>query len=167
MKNQIKIFGIFLSLFLMAGCASIIHGSMQNVDITSQPIGARIYIDGEDLGKTPHTVSLRRKGRAKGDKSKKDFYAVKIELDGYYPYELKIKREMDGWFLGNLLFGGVIGVIIDASNGSMYKLTPDQIIAQMKGANTMIDTDNGQLYVSVTLTADPAWEKIGELQVRE
>lgn len=34
---------------------------------------------------------------------------------------------MDGWLFGNLLFGGIIGIIIDFANGSAYKLTPAEV----------------------------------------
>lgn len=156
-------------------CASIIHGTTQPVEFNSQPSGAKISIDGNYHGNTPHVVPLRRMGRAKGeDKSKKE-YAVKIELPGYYPYELKLKRELDGWFFGNLLFGGIIGIIVDASNGAMYKLDPKQVIAQMAaektpGASTSVSPEvkeKDRLYIAVTLTPDPSWTKIGTLQKSE
>ena len=73
---------------------------------------------------------------------------------------------MDGWFLGNLIFGGIIGIIIDASNGAMYKLNPDQIIAQLgkSTSETGMKGENDNIYVFVTLKADPSWEKIGSLK---
>lgn len=74
---------------------------------------------------------------------------------------------MDGWYLGNLLFGGLIGLIVDAANGSMYKLTPDQVIAQMGKVTAMNDDMDGKLYIGVTLTPDPAWERIGTLRKAE
>jgi hypothetical protein len=88
-----------------------------------------------------------------------------MEMEGYYPYEMKIKREMDGWFLGNLLFGGLIGIIVDASNGAMYKLTPDQVVAQM-GKTTAMNSNktDDKIYVAVTLDIDPAWERIGTME---
>lgn len=150
---------------LVMSCASIVHGPTQSVDFSSQPAGAKITIDGKDYGVTPKSVDLRRRGRLKGENSEKKEYAVKIELDGYYPYEIKIKREMDGWFLGNIIFGGLLGIIIDAGNGSMYKLTPDQVIAQMGRANAMIlNKDDDKVYVAVTFHIDPNWEKIGEMK---
>ncbi|MEO9849801.1 MAG: PEGA domain-containing protein [Reichenbachiella sp.] len=156
--------GISLSIFLLSSCASIIHGPTQTVDFSSQPTGATIIIDGKEYGKTPHAIELRRKGREKDDKSQKQVYDVQIELDRYYPYDLKVKREMDGWFLGNVLIGGLIGIIIDASNGSMYKLTPDQIIAQMDKLTAMNNkTEDDTIYLAVTLTADPNWQKVGQL----
>jgi hypothetical protein len=161
---KIKIITIVVLTLIMSSCASIIHGPAQIVDFSSQPNGATISIDGKGYGKTPQSIELRRKGRLKGDKSKKKVYEVKIALDGYYPYELKIKREMDGWFIGNLLFGGLIGIIVDASNGAMYKLTPDQIIAQMNSDSTgMIDSKDDRVYVAVSMKTNPNWEKIGQL----
>lgn len=154
---------VFLALVL-SGCASIIHGTTQTIDFTSQPSGATITIDGKNYGKTPKSIPLRRKGREKGDKSGKNTYQVKIALDGYHPYEIKIKREVDGWFWGNILLGGIIGIIVDASNGSMYKLTPNQVIAQMSSSSTgMVDVKENGVYIATTLKIDPNWQKIGQL----
>jgi hypothetical protein len=35
---------------------------------------------------------------------------------------------VDGWYFGNLLFGGLIGLlIVDPATGAMYKLEPNEI----------------------------------------
>lgn len=147
----------------LTNCASIIHGPTQPIDITSQPSGAKITIDGNLHGTTPHAVLLKRKGRMKGESSDKKEYALKIEMDGYFPYEIKLKRELDGWFFGNILFGGIIGIIVDASNGAMYKLNPNQVIAQMGKQTASNNKGDGTLYIAVTLHPDPSWTKIGTL----
>src|SRR5688500_18646358 len=163
-KNLILVIAI-ISMISFTNCASIIHGPTQSVDITSQPTGAKISINGQYLGETPKTLLLRRKGFNKGEPKGNREYVTKIELEGYYPYELKIKRQMDGWFLGNLIFGGLIGIAIDAGNGSMYKLTPDQLIAQMgRSASSTHIENNGDLYIAVVLKADSAWENIAYLE---
>nr|WP_288933336.1 PEGA domain-containing protein [uncultured Allomuricauda sp.] len=162
---KIKITTIGILTLIMSSCASIVHGPTQTVDFNSQPSGATITIDGKEFGKTPQSIELRRKGREKGNRTRKQQYYVKIALDGYYPYELKLKREMDGWFLGNLLFGGLIGIIVDASNGAMYKLSPNQVIAQMnKNTNEMANTEDDRIYLAVTMKIDPNWEKIDQLE---
>ncbi|PWJ39258.1 PEGA domain-containing protein [Sediminitomix flava] len=163
-----RLFYSLLVLFLLTGCASIVHGPSQLVNFSSQPSGAKIFIDGKEYGQTPSTVSLKRMGRLKGEASTKQSYNVKVELEGFYPYEVIIKREMDGWFLGNILFGGLVGIIIDAASGAMYKLTPDQVIAQLgtkSPATVMNSKNNEQIFFAVTLTPDPTWEKIGQLEV--
>ncbi len=148
----------------LSGCASIIHGTKQTVDFTSQPTGAHIFIDGTDHGVTPQSISLKRRGRLPGEVKGKKEYQVKIELAGFYPYEIKIKREMDGWFIGNILFGGVIGIIVDASNGAMYKLSPNQIVAQMgKASATNYKGKDQSILIAATLKADPSWRRIGTM----
>jgi len=162
---KIKIISIGILTLLLSSFASIIHGPSQVVDFSSQPNGATITIDGKEYGKTPQSILLKRKGRRKGENSRKQGYNVQVTLDKYYPYDFKIKREMDGWFLGNLLFGGIIGIIIDATNGSMYKLTPNQVNAQMKSNSTAMSTvDDDRIYVAVTMDINPNWEKIGTLK---
>jgi len=164
-----KVFGLALAAFALivfSHCASIVHGPSLKVDFASQPAGAKITIDGNYYGQTPKTIPLRRKGRLKGEAGGKKEYEVKLELPGYYPYEIKLKREMDGWFLGNLLFGGLIGIVIDAGNGSMYKLTPDQIVGQLgkTEGSTGMKSEKDNIYVFATLKTDPTWEKIGVLK---
>lgn len=155
---------LMLCLVLFGSCATIIHGSRQTVDFTSQPAGAKVSIDGKEYGKTPTFVELKRKGRLKGEPDGKKWYAVKIEMDGFYPYEIKLKRELDAWYFGNLIFSGFIGLIVDAVNGSMYKLTPDQVVAQMGKSNAYLDKSAERIYVGITLQVDPSWEKIGTLR---
>jgi hypothetical protein len=166
MKTLVILATFVVACCMFSGCASIIHGGNQIVDITSQPTGAMVTIDGKEYGRTPQAISLRRKGRLKGELAPKKEYAVKIAVEGYLPYEMKLKRELDAWFFGNLLFGGVIGMIIDAADGAMYKLTPNQIIAQMGPATASTMTKDG-IYIAVTLKADPSWEKIGQLEKAE
>ena len=156
--------GIILLAVLMTNCASIIHGNMQDVDFSSQPPGAKVYIDGKEYGTTPITLPLYRKGRTNSDTTHKMEYNVKIELEGYYPYEIKIKRTVDEWVLGNLIIGGLIGIFIDCATGSMYKLYPDQIIAFMGKESANIKTSDGNIIIAATLNVDPNWEKFGQLE---
>lgn len=162
--NFTKSITALVAVFLFTQCASIVHGSKQAVDFTSQPSGARITIDGKEYGVTPQSISLERVGRLKGEAPGKKEYSVKIELDGYLPYEMKLKREVDGWFFGNLLLGGVIGMVIDAADGAMYKLNPNQVVAMLGKTTAMNYVEDGKVYVAVTLNPDPTWEKIGYLE---
>ncbi|NML20001.1 PEGA domain-containing protein [Pseudoflavitalea sp. G-6-1-2] len=154
---------LFLSVFILNSCATIISGSKQAIDISSEPTGAKITIDGKDFGKTPQLIEFHRKGKNKGDSASKKSYAVKLELDGYQPYEINITRKVNGWVFGNILIGGIIGVVIDVATGSMYSLTPKQIAAQPTKNLTTYKADNGSVYIAVTMHPDPSWEKIGTL----
>jgi uncharacterized protein YceK len=141
------------TLLLVTGCASIVSGTTQPISFNSTPIGARVLINGADMGKTPLTLELKRK----------QSYAVAINLDGYKPETMNIERGLNGWVWGNIIFGGLIGVVVDAASGSMYKLTPDQFTAVM-GHDLSMDSGEGGMVIAFTMTPDASWEKIGQLE---
>jgi hypothetical protein len=164
--NLPKLLVLFILPFLSYNCAAIVHGNKQDVSFTSQPAGATLYIDDHKVGATPKTIRLPRKGRINGEASPKKSYKIKIELEGYLPYEIFVKRDVDGWVFGNLAFGGLIGFIIDAASGSMYRLTPDQIVGQLpKDARTgSVQSPDGKVLIATTLKIDPTWQKVGSLE---
>ncbi len=133
-------------------CGTIINSTTQSVSINSNPSGATISINGQNRGTTPAVIELKRK----------DAHVVRIELQGYNPYELALTRSVSGWVWGNIVFGGLIGLVIDASTGGMYMLKPEQITADMKTMASATN-DSSQLMITVVLDADPSWEKVGQL----
>lgn len=152
MKYFINLFIVLIVAVLLNSCATIINGTSQQVNITSTPIEAKVIIDGEELGKTPFIADLKRK----------DNHIVKIELDGYKTEVITLNGKTSGWFFGNCLFGGVIGMAVDAITGGMYKLQPEEIkrTLNVDGQQTLND---GTLYIQFVMNPDPKWEKIGQL----
>lgn len=163
MRKFVKNTFFIIPVFMLTSCATIIHGPLQKVEFSSQPSGAKVFIDGKDYGNTPLILKLKRIGHLDEESDDKKEYQVRIELDGYNPYEITLKREIDGWFYCNLIYGGLIGLIIDSENGSMYKLTPDQINALMDKDISSLNLSKNNLYIGVTLSINPEWEKIGQL----
>jgi len=112
-----------LSALLLYSCATIIHGSDQEVNITSDPASAEIVITtakgGVSVweGTTPALIELPRE----------DEYKVTVTLEGYEAGEVYINQKLSTVFWGNILCGGVIGIIVDLSNGAAYDLEPEQI----------------------------------------
>src|SRR6266446_1114588 len=139
---------------VMAACCSIIHHTRQEVGISSTPTSAKVTIDNEPSGNTPVVVKLKRKHT----------HTVKIELEGYQPFEMALTRKVSGWVWGNIFLGGFIGLIVDAANGSMYNLRPDQITASLAKQNVRLGGTNGSLIVMVVLRRDPSWDAIGSLK---
>jgi PEGA domain len=162
------IYLLFLS-FVSVNCASIIHGNKQDVYFTSQPTGATLYIDDHKVGPTPKTIRLPRKGRIVGENSAKKSYKIKIEMEGYLPYEIYVRRDVDNWLWGNLFFGGIFGIAIDAATGAMYKLTPDQVVGTLPqdSRNGSVKNKDSIIYIVASLKIDPSWEKIGYLEKRD
>jgi hypothetical protein len=166
MKNTILI-SLFLTASLFTGCATLVQGPKQIIDFSSQPSGAVVSVDGKSYGTTPVSLILDRKCHTKDGPKEKNYYDVKIELDGYQPYTMRLDRKVSGWVYGNIIFSygyviGIAGVLIDASTGSMYKLTPNQVNATLEKA-PFLSTGNDRLYIGITLNPDPALEKIGQL----
>ena len=46
---------------LLSGCASIMHGTTQDIGISSTPTGAQVAVDNKPLGNTPVVGKLSRK----------------------------------------------------------------------------------------------------------
>lgn len=147
------------TLALLAGlvattaCASIMHGTKQDVGVSSSPTSARVTIDNQPMGNTPTVAKL----------SRKDNHIVKIELDGYQPYEATLTRKTSGWVWGNIVFGGLIGLAVDAISGGLYNLTPEQLQAQLARQGSSMQATPGGIYVVLVPSASASWERIGTL----
>lgn len=115
---------------LMSGCASIVHGGSRTITVSTQPAGAKATItkygtaEAVHSGLTPLTVSLDpKRGFFKGQS-----YSVRFELSGYKTDEVVIRSGLSGWYWGNIVFGGLIGMlIVDPATGSMWNLRPDKL----------------------------------------
>lgn len=109
---------------LSTGCASIVTKSSYPVTINSMPSEAKIEITDKKgivvyTGYTPSTVKLKAGSGFFG----KARYQVKFTKEGYESKVSPIEFKLDGWYFGNILFGGFIGMlIVDPATGAMYKL---------------------------------------------
>jgi hypothetical protein len=109
--------------FTATGCATMVHGTRQTVEITSTPPGSTATIQpGDKTLVTPGSATLERKGA----------YVVRVTHDGYRPANGYIDRDVSGARWGNIGFGGVIGLLIDQENGAAYELTPDPLDVRLE-----------------------------------
>ena len=112
------------SLLIWSGCASIVSKSNYPVSISSTPPGAKVTITdqrGVDIyvGNTPAMCTLKS-GRGFFAKAG---YLVTFEMEGYQKRVVAITTKLDGWYFGNIFFGGLIGLlIVDPATGAMWKL---------------------------------------------
>ncbi len=89
---------------------------------------------------------------------------MNINLDGYTPYEITLHRNISGWFLGNILLGGIIGIAVDAVTGAIYTFSPKNIYGDLNAASTSSKKTEKELYVTVVLEPDAEWNKVGQLE---
>jgi hypothetical protein len=142
------------TLLQLTGCATIVHGTRQEVGISSTPTGATVMIDNNDVGVTPVVSKLTRKQN----------HIVKIQLAGYQPFETTLTHSVSGWVWGNLAFGGLIGLVVDASSGGIYKLNPEQVEGQLQAGHASATRTADGIYVFAVLTAQADWAKVAQLQ---
>jgi hypothetical protein len=144
----------FLSLLMIAtSCATIMHGTRQTVGISSAPSCADVLVNRNWIGKTPIVVALKRNQN----------HWIQIELDGFLPYEIVLTRQVSGWAFGNVIFGGFFGLAVDAISGGLYRLTPEQVDAQLIKENGFFAKVDSASHIFVVMQPDSKWEKIGEL----
>lgn len=102
-----------LMLFALAtcfsgGCATFLNDDHDMVAFSSEPDGATVLIDGVAMGKTPCTLPVPRKGFDK---------AVEFKRPGYKTVSYELKNGLNLAVAGNIIFGGVIGLGVDAISG--------------------------------------------------
>ena len=117
-----------LSLSLPA-CATITRGTTQQFTVESSPPGARASTsNGFRCDATPCTFRMPRK----------DAFTVTISHEGDVTQEHQISSGVSGGgtagLAGNLIFGGVVGGVVDATSGAMNDLTPNPLIVELKPA---------------------------------
>jgi predicted small secreted protein len=125
--------------FMIAGCATIMSSSDQDVQIKSNPIDAQIRVDGMLMGKTPSLISLERKRR----------HELTIEKPGYQTRRITLSKKFNWWFAGNLIIGGLIGMIIDFASGAVFRLSPDEIDAKLEKIEGYIPSEVGVEMVEI------------------
>ncbi len=117
---------VFLAtvVFTLSGCASIVSDSKYPVSVNSEPRGANFEVRNKSgsvvsSGATPSQVTLNAgAGYFSGET-----YKVTYSKEGYSDQQSVIDSGVDGWYWGNILFGGLIGMlIVDPATGAMYKL---------------------------------------------
>jgi hypothetical protein len=119
----------FTVICLSTGCASIISGREADIAIKTNPSQAQVAIQNEKgdtvaTSTTPAKISLKR---SNGMFRKAPRYAAVIEKPGYETSQVDIKPKVNPWILGNVVFGGVIGLAADSATGAIWRYTPDEI----------------------------------------
>ncbi len=143
LPSILKLASLLPFFALLSACASITRGSSEDLLVTSVPSNASvkvIRVNGEltkleikkntyenepgvgpMIGVTPTSFSLLRKG----------VYKLSFEKEGYKPKEVLVTNEVTpmggAGVAGNAIFGGLLGVAIDASSGAMKDLTPNPV----------------------------------------
>jgi len=120
-------------IILIPGCASIFGSTHGTISIRSEPSAAEIIVRdnyGKEVfqGTTPADISLPKKvGFFYGAD-----YLVTISKNGCEPRSITVTRSISGWYWGNIILGGLIGMlVIDPATGAMWTLQKDLPIVRL------------------------------------
>ena len=138
---------LLLAVFVptVTGCGVIFGGTRENITATSAPDGARITMS-PSAGSftTPASMSLERKHN----------YTLTFTKDGYEPATFQINRSIRGGIVVlDVLFTGLLGVIIDAVTGGWYKLEPKSAVVALTRAEGFT---NGPETVEINISVGPS-----------
>jgi len=129
MGSRKTIMTCLVAAFFLVGCATIVSHTQWPVNITSTPDQATVVITERDEGKifegkTPTIVTLKSGGGYFRSKE----YTVNVSKEGFGTKTIVLKGDLNPWYLGNVIFGGLIGIlIVDPLTGAMWKIQPDKV----------------------------------------
>lgn len=141
---------LIILINLLAGCAAT-----QKVKISSEPLGATVFLNNVKIASTPAVIKLSKKEKNN---------ILRFEKEGYLPVEVALNRNLSGWrifrifgimalysstrvILGGSTKGNVYsaavgfvagsgaGLVYGLSSGDFYKLSPSEvnvIMAELK-----------------------------------
>lgn len=146
---------------ILSGCASIIGDSQYPVTINSSPTNVAFEIRNRAgnpvySGTTPDTVTLKSSsGYFKGEQ-----YAIHFNKSGHEEKTETLPSQVSGWYWGNILLGGLVGMlIVDPATGAMYKLPPEVTVKLQSQ-----DTDESLTIMSVDGLTVAQRERLVRLQ---
>jgi hypothetical protein len=107
---------VALSPIVLAGaCASIVSDNDSTTYIATEPQNARCELQGNKFKRvvdTPASISLPADAAP---------ISVICEAEGFRQTSKEMDTSADGWIVGNILFGGIVGIAIDAARGAGQK----------------------------------------------
>jgi len=112
--------GLVPVLLMAPGCATITKSSNQMVTVNTRPAGAECTLEREGqtiavINPTPGTISVEKD---------KDVISVVCRKPDYLDSDGTLDSEFEAMTFGNIIFGGIIGVGVDAASGAMHEYPP-------------------------------------------
>lgn len=99
---------------LLSGCASVIKGSSESIAITTPPTDGAACT----LSSAQGNWAVTSPGAVTVERSKEDIQ-IRCKKDGWSDGYATIPSNFEGWTVGNILLGGVVGLGVDAATGAV------------------------------------------------
>ena len=130
----------------LAGCATMVTGSSEDIAVLTPPVSATCVLSNAQGSWTVVTPTVAHVARSMDD------MRIHCSKPGYREASATIPSGVAGWTMGDVIAGGPIGAVVDASTGAINQY-PHSFEVSMQPLST-----NGQTPVrsSTTVTAPPA-----------
>lgn len=125
--------------FFWLGCASVLSGASQTIEINSNVPGVGVYENGQYLGSTPLRLVIARQAKKE----------LSFERKGFVTRTLTLKTKTNGNVWWNLPFTvlGLTGISTDYGSGAVYEYSPHRIYVGMKALKSSVNTDRASDFV--------------------
>ena len=100
----------------VSGCASIVKGSSETIAIHTVPVSGAVCTLSNPRG----TWRVSTPGRVRVKRSNEDM-DVTCKALGYTDATGTISSDFETWTLGNVLIGGLVGLVVDWSTGAVNR----------------------------------------------
>lgn len=117
-----RIAAIALLCLPLCSCGTMMGSGPRNVPVDSDPKGATVYYQGVPVGKTPCIIPVRRAS-----------LELVLRLDGHHEQVAQVGRAGNGWVFGNILLGGIPGLLIDILAGGTWVVSEKPLIVPLAG----------------------------------
>ncbi|MDQ0394847.1 translation initiation factor 2 [Labrys monachus] len=111
---------------MLAGCASVTRGTTEHVQFVSVPAGAQVTTTaGITCTATPCSIEMSRKME----------FIASFEKEGYQRLDIPVSTKVSGGgaagMAGNIILGGVVGIVADAATGATLDHYPNPVAATL------------------------------------
>jgi hypothetical protein len=106
-------------IVLFSGCASIITGTTQPLTVTTKQSGTNVVGATCELTNGKGNYYVTTPGTVTVSRSFSDMVVV-CKKETLPDANMTVKSSVKGMAFGNILLGGVVGVIVDTSTGAAY-----------------------------------------------
>ena len=117
MKKTLTL-SIVFSAMALSGCSTIVTGGEDLVTIDTLSNDSEVRVDGEIRGKGKVTTGL--------DKS--NTHTLSAHKENCKSASVQTEQTIEPWFFGNLIIGGIVGMIVDAATGNANKVSDDEYL---------------------------------------
>jgi len=142
MKRQFFVItALFLLIVSFTDCGVIFHGTRQVIQANSSPSGAKIEVSpSKEEYTTPASMNLERKNNCVLTFSKKGYTSATFNIQ---------KKLSAGPVVLDVLFTGLLGVIVDAATGAWYNLSPEVATVSLERLGAIDGPDKIQVHIAV------------------